>query len=1425
MKNPAIRLALDLHPVGPREGNAAAAELWLGLNIASGYDTEPDPGDARRMVDALMPGAFLPDPVSFRLYLLGTAPDEIPALAADPAGAGAFAAKLAAGVLGLAATLATQGKLDMGWAGEPVESGDEEIADGTLKAWPWLGLSTGMATLPPELAQDIRGRCYVKVDGAQLRAALAADPDARIVLAPEQVEDANNGKTFDLASCDPETGDRCTLTYGARDDLGKDLPDLLAYAIPLPLSALFASAAGSPLAGYWLSVTDSRDDSVADIDQILARNADPAALAMLPSAELLGTALGFAAPSKRRPLPAHIAAIRAGARLWAEKLAEDARAERVRSFVDAVLSHDDLETKALARHAQERIATEWADFLAEAETTIRDGRIPIADDLKLGVDDHFTLDEAVLAEGLETPVWQFLRIDAQPGPSLPGEGIDFLIGEHGRRLVSASAEPAQGRTDFNEMAEFGLLVRRASVSTDLKTMPWRIVTAGVPLLDPDKLLNELPWGSPATLGLDLHDRIAVRGLALAFKDGVLRNDDAYFGQMMTGPRALSFVHDTRGQSDEPAGAPVDATELHYVSPALTTVAGSEHARAPVLRYGDSYELAALLIDRVGGLPAALTGGKPWIADLSRLATATPPLAKVIAFLRRVPLGDLNVKPSGLAGWPKPPAGVQLRAVEWHAAAGTSRAAPPVLLFGNLADPPPGVGNVTSHAFTVEPPSIDEHTLQRWAMPPTTATAATAQAAILAFKDEYVRIMDIRNALQVAGSSRQEADMLPHDPAAPDVLLERREFDRDGLAVATDQLRVAFVADGVFRKAPLEIEVSLAATKPLSAAVSKATVAAPPEGHFAELKISLLCPASDHVRFDGAALPYGKLATYADPVTKQTYRVHPGETILLETICEDLPDTNDLFEGFSLTPDSAGRILVGFDGKAANMAFVDSYSIDRQRWVWRNLPQVLEHGPADTAERRLTSGLPLALHDADGAVRDADQVTLKFDAIAELDHGFVSRTRAGGSWPRAANGAPVPNTELLIDDRDAQSAADYLRYSLTITSRYAPLLPEGKRSVTATPRVRDFAFGKTQGNWRRVAASYRGREALRVPNILAVLPMTASPRQQPDGLVASEGTTPFLVIVDEVAFREFGHGEGLRAELALEDREIGDPPERLIRYGPLPTKHVTANPDSKAYTDAEIEPGNAKYASLRLDVFGPFGYSLERSGNEALSNASAYVVYLPKGRKIGPEWSVAVRFRRIMHDLRSGAPVALRHGPPSSNYLLYTLSDSRLLVAPKPEGSAARLIIATTAGIPTGAVAFEHAEVQLSPYLRDGKLPHPLVAANYRYVLLVGRKVRDGGRAVDAFLPEQAFWIDDPTRIRHLDASVPERLITGANLQGQILEIEVNEPGSTVAGGLEAVARDLISLFDGLLRKPDVMEGRDALGRILRISDPFEVSAR
>jgi hypothetical protein len=198
------------------------------------------------------------------------------------------------------------------------------------------------------------------------------------------------------------------------------------------------------------------------------------------------------------------------------------------------------------------------------------------------------------------------------------------------------------------------------------------------------------------------------------------------------------------------------------------------------------------------------------------------------------------------------------------------------------------------------------------------------------------------------------------------------------------------------------------------------------------------------------------------------------------------------------------------------------------------------------------------------------------------------------------------------------------------------------------------------------------------------------------------------------YPEYGIGERLEASIAHVKPEIPEGEADLpteLRFGPLPDHHLKSA---------------ASKVDAPLFCFGPFGLSLDRGSSQAFSNATAFVVYPPPDTP--PHYSLFVEFARVL-DLPT-QPVSGKS--PRSEYSeafpLYTLPDGAALAF-----GGTRTPVETTAV--KGGFTLAGAE-RLAPFAGADEQ----VMAQYRYLLIVGHHVRDGGRGVDVFMPVDALWL-------------------------------------------------------------------------------------
>jgi hypothetical protein len=237
------------------------------------------------------------------------------------------------------------------------------------------------------------------------------------------------------------------------------------------------------------------------------------------------------------------------------------------------------------------------------------------------------------------------RFPLRPNQSaavVPGEGIDFCLGEPGRRLIHTD----QVESDFpelNQIAGVGVLVRRGSDMTSIG--PWRLVTAGVPVVGEADGLFE---GAGDWLS-EMHPA----PLTSAFLNNLLSTDYVYRGAPMRTADPLHCVHDRRLVTAN-TKLPNTFVPFSLQSAGALPAGAVAHAgacKAPPLRYGDTYQIAAFLIDRTGAMPDELCGANPWEMDFQKVAVAVPPRMDTVVFRRRVVPGPVSFSCQATKTWP------------------------------------------------------------------------------------------------------------------------------------------------------------------------------------------------------------------------------------------------------------------------------------------------------------------------------------------------------------------------------------------------------------------------------------------------------------------------------------------------------------------------------------------------------------------------------------------------------------------------------------------------------------------------------------------------------------------------------------------------------------------------------------------------------
>ncbi|SDD19076.1 hypothetical protein SAMN05428966_103421 [Massilia sp. PDC64] len=1391
---PNLNVNASLHVAGAyRQLQSDTGPWFFALALSAGWSEAP-PGDAapepwRR---ALLPWELARECGEVVLYdadkdtMLGRAARIAPDAVFDP----------------LVAHIKTEAEAglhrigpDLVWSGGAQAEFEYDAAHSAAAAVHGPALLHTLTRLPAPIALGMSAVLYFRCDHA-----LVADLRnvARLAAVPDQLFDGVAGRTSQAGALTLQADGIVRCDYA-----GADAP--VVYSEALDLAAARSSGLPDVLQTYWFPVETTDDAGLNDVDRIIAD-----IVRAVPAVEFVN--------------PQQLAA---GATPWLQVAGARPTLEQAQAFWDQARAA----AAALdaAQDADRARAELLDDAFATAGATVRE-RMHTA--FRARVREHWHAIETTLPATLDgvpylfdgaaaAAAWidaTFPIVPAATAVATPADaGLPFCVGDPATRLLYAAAAPsspgaalraaelAHPELGLDQIAAIGVLVKR-------EAKPWRLVTAGVPVAaDVDGLFD---GSEPADRWLP---RMLPAGLTVAFTNDLFSLDYAYEGAPMRTPDPRDRVHDTRLQNDTPAA--LDALApfgLQCAGAVAGAVAARDYCKAPPLRYGDRYQLAAFAIDKVGGLPADLAGATTWDIDWTALDDLKPPLPSVERrFLRRAlpgPVALVHATPGEGADWPPLQDGVALRALEDATSRAAGGTVPALVVSADAA-----LDAVPLRRVRLVPPTIDEHTLTRWAMPGSdTATAGAERDRLF---NALLAIHTKRLALQTGAAPMP--GLFPHDPAIDGFLVTGHWVDRDGKShpfarTGTDACIVplAWPADGyLIADAQLPVLDVVAGTgePPLPVydrATNRATLHLPP-GSYAVLEIAPLLGKAAADRFDPAALQ-GRTA----PGGVAGQVALAPDVLVAEHAVADLPAGPDLYDALTLRA-QARSVDVTLQ-RCPGLVFVDRFALQRQRWAWRNRPLLspaLVPGntlPAAERRRLLVSGLPAELLSDVANERDSGPARA-FDDLARLDKGLVDRTDYAARFPRERDAAG--SAALLVDLLDGTDRAEYLRYGLQVTSRYAPLFRPAARA-RSTASARRAADRET---WRRIAMPYRGSGAtLRPPKVMAVIPLTQG-FALPDEDGGDRGrATPVLVILDEVWFRDFGPGDRLEVRLALENADIGEAPlaPRPYRTGGLPDHHRASagsgapyDPD-RYYGKRLVTPEEDAAAPVLLDVFGPFGYSLDRSGNQALANATAFVAFPPAD--VAPHSAMFVRLARVLD-----RPSGNQRSAATDAHPVYTLPDAADLIAPGKRAGGRVVLRAAT-----GALAYEDVALNCRPWTPAPGTPGDDDARrNYLYCMLVSELVADGGRGLDAELPVAMVVLDGAIRPQ-TGAPIPHAaLAPGRRYRARVLELLMNGKGAGRAG-LTAAA-DLRAFWEQLLPwRDDDDTGADAVAMIRRVSPAF-----
>ncbi len=1416
---PKILLNLTIVPVGPRDDfKIADTQRWrFALQVAPGFDVDLDSNHPQYddYLKAMLPWQALHDQadsleICWSLFpntspgitdgnLRASAADELSFLSASGVAFDLRSAVQSHRWKDFIPTPMTKRSFII-----PMTSDPEPItADTIVLPAVWQASGTSLPALASGL---LRCEWYFELElSAGLVQAIQANPDSfKIAAWPREFNDVSESLTFDHVE-QPAGQDAVQVFYTIPSTAGVELR---AQVRPFSLEQLMHTKEEA-LADYWLPTADSRLDSLLEVEQAV-RDAlsDTVRIHLLTAKMLVDTE---ATPTASN-----------------DPLAD------ARRFLEAARSVLTGDPKSVDRASVRRvIAKAMKDANGNATSLL--GKL--RDTLTTQTVDEWwpSVIQSVDPNGgwrrhraseIFEPLMLEIFPDKQPnGPVLPGEGIDVLLGLEKSRLRHEDPEAGDdtsSNSDHAQIAEFGVLVRRAREAADLVRYDWSLATACVAVADEGSSLRSRYWGEEINPGNGHTDEILpydrrpiVRGVASAFINGIARTDITYYGAPLVAATIGSALHDYDGE-EEGSTSPPDLLPIRYepVGPVRDHVQNAARCLVPPLRYGDWYQFAGFVIDRAGGIPdevAAADHQRGPIFDWDKLQAGQlpgldqPAVYQPLQFLRRVPVGEINVvpdrktSPAGLAPekqdrppeWPALSPDISLRSREWLSARiPDSESVPAVLLsMGRSFN-----RELDATSFTASAPQLDEHTLQRWLMPRATLPGEDPAQAKLQLEALNVVLADIhkkRSAMPLTPDWTKAAEaILPFDPAVSAIGLRRVVVDESGVTTESAEtvgltvtISTQIVGANQFPPGPFDLR----------------------PGTFVLLELLPLITLDDFARFEPLAMQNLIEEEPWKDATGNEYRAFHATRVLIEAASDSLPDPAEVYEALQLSALSGGAVEVSLSWAnsvlPSKLAFVDGFELARQRWVWRNRPL---HDPAPPPDWKTgrpappnwQSELPTALGDA--TARDTHTSVLRFDGLATLDRGLVDRGRIAGRVPRAADGSPLAAPRLLVDDRDGVSHADYLRFGCKLLSRYRGILKREKQGVEAVAVHADADQGRLepQRRWRRIVMPFRGdKTLLKAPKILAILPLTQSiDAERPAGV--SEEATPFLILLDEVWFREYGAGERLKVEIVLETKEIGDntDTERPFRVGPLPDHYLANYMNGKyLYDPSTDDKQNIDANRKTFMVTGPFGYSLDRSGNEALANATAFIAFPPK--EVRPHYAAFIRLRRELRDLSGD----VREGPPGGTYALYTQPDAVQLV----ERSDAKLQISGD--------QFSGLKLDLRP-MRD---PDQSVMKQYRYLLIAGQTMRDVGRGSDLIIPTKAAWVG-----RNDNSFEPVEDFPTGEYSGRVLELLLNGRHEI---GMSPIEKEtsLKEILDAMFKSGVLPEDADAM--IRRISNTFAIS--
>lgn len=840
------RLGLSLSVVGPRSGLLDQAEWPLALRITIGTRGEPSLADAQDAVTATLHWTLWPDALP-DLHVAFIDANGSRAAQYTPATVQAenktFLDMLKSSVEKRGKALANQGLLSFEYQPAPDEVKDTDETKGRMVPWP--GLMQTLTALVPPTPSALKATWYFTVPRDRIA---DQQPDGswklktgiRVSAAPILVPGAQNAQHAGQVQVvtAPGATEVHWHTYSG-------VIDVEAHCEALRLESVLDHDLDE-MNDYWLSIRDSRDDSLLDIAHRLEQALQPVALLGAVPVEKFtphcvfhengGVTRGATATETNKALGE-----------WREVMAnasEDEVAERRRALIQTALTTDGDPVDCIEEAYLQEVA---GFFLTLPPTRASVSLVPGAQD--------------ELAPLVRAHLLPRLRPDTVR-PALPGEGIELIIGDEKFRLRHKAQTDHKA---IDDVAALQLFARRSSTAegvnlqADAGGAPWHPLTAGAYAL----------MDSAPTIRSD--DRVL--GITAAYIDGVLYREVSYAGANLVCRNPMTRVH----RED------MSKTETSLMLGQLDRVVSTEvPLLALPLRYGDYYEFAASVIDRGGGIaPELCQSGKPWQADLGKISKLCPPQRDRVQFRRRVPVGDCNILPGTGTSWPQTPQEVWLRCLE---ESGVDANQVPCILLVPEEEGYRSTAQLGSYAFSVERPLIDEHTLLRWEMPATYLSKGERTARVDALKEQLKKIHARRDVLMTTARELREHDAALASDASQDNL---PDYDP---AVSAIGLRWRFDSGA---KGDVIIATD---TQTITVQVGPAIAADPAHcvftvspGAYVRFEVLSLVAKVDFDRLDAEALKdLLELGDWNDMISGKSYRAFHPSIVLVETADKALP---------------------------------------------------------------------------------------------------------------------------------------------------------------------------------------------------------------------------------------------------------------------------------------------------------------------------------------------------------------------------------------------------------------------------------------------------------------------------------------------------------------------------------------------------------